>query len=174
MMDNCKLCDIQVSLNSDIFLRNLLRELTGTLETVIGLEEAAGFISLVGQHIGEWMNEEYHSALDAKPFSKKQVGEILVDLKDRIHGDFHIASSDEQKIVLENSRCPFGDKVLDRPSLCMMTSNVFGTITAENLGYAKVCLNKTIAAGDPGCNVTIYTVQTDDSDACEGREYFKS
>jgi len=31
-------------------LRKLLRELAGTLPDVLGLDEAAGFISVVGQH----------------------------------------------------------------------------------------------------------------------------
>ena len=34
----------------------------------------------------------------------------------------------EDRIVLGNRRCPFGEKVLGRPSMCMMTSNVFGSI----------------------------------------------
>jgi hypothetical protein len=55
----------------------------------------------------------------------------------------------------------------------MMTSNVFGDIAAENLGYAKVVLNKTIAQGDLGCIVTVYLRQTPESDAAPGREYFQ-
>jgi hypothetical protein len=37
-----------------------------------------------------------------------------------------------------------------------MTSNVFGHITAENLGYAEVKLEETIAEGHPGCKVVVY------------------
>ena len=33
--------------------------------------------------------------------------------------------------------------------MCIMTSNVFGAIAAEHLGYAKVELQKTIPKGDP-------------------------
>ncbi len=32
--------------------------------------------------------------------------------------------------------------------MCMMTSNVFGSIAAENLGYAKIELQETVATGD--------------------------
>ena len=46
-------CDAQVELERDVFLRTLVRELSGTLEEVVGLEEASGFISVVGQHMGE-------------------------------------------------------------------------------------------------------------------------
>jgi hypothetical protein len=55
-----------------------------------------------------------------------------------------------------------------------MTSNVFGTVCAENLGYARVCLNKTIANGDQECAVTIHLKQGGSIDQDEGREYFKS
>ena len=34
------------------FLRTLMRELAGTLQDVVGLEEASGFVSVVGSAIG--------------------------------------------------------------------------------------------------------------------------
>ena len=55
----------------------------------------------------------------------------------------------------------------------MMTSNVFGSIAAENLGYAKVVLEQTIAEGDPGCRVVVYLKSTPESNAAQGREYFQ-
>ncbi|MDH5181449.1 MAG: methanogen output domain 1-containing protein [Gammaproteobacteria bacterium] len=168
------LADCDIAIDRDIFLRNLLRELTGTLEEVVGLDEAAGFVSIVGRHIGEWMDVQYRKALNAGELSLPQVGEVLVDLKRRIQGGFAITSIDKEKIVLVNTRCPFGEKVLQRPSLCMMTSNVFGTVTAENLGYAKVCLRETIAQGDQQCQVIIYLQLNETSNQDEGREYFKS
>jgi hypothetical protein len=85
-----------------------------------------------------------------------------------------VIQEDEERIVLGNRACPFADKVLDRPSLCMMTSNVFGVITAENLGYAKVVVEQAIARGDPGCRVVIYLHPTSESEAADGREYFKA
>ena len=79
--------------------------------------------------------------------------------------------SDDEKIVLGNKVCPFGDKVADRPSLCMMTSNVFGTIAAENSGYARVKLEKTIAQGDSQCRVAVYFTESDAIN--DGKEYYK-
>jgi hypothetical protein len=55
----------------------------------------------------------------------------------------------------------------------MMTSNVFGSIAADNLGYSKVVLEKTIARGDPGCRVTVYLQPTPEAENATGREYFK-
>ena len=54
---------VTISLNRDVFLRTLVRDLAGTLENVVGLEEASGFISVVGQRIGEWIDAEYRQAL---------------------------------------------------------------------------------------------------------------
>lgn len=174
MANNKTVSDLVLSIDRDIFLRSLLRELTGTLEEVVGLDEAAGFVSLVGQHIGEWMDADYRKALGTDQLSLQQVSEVLVDLKRRIEGGFYIISVAQDKIVLGNTRCPFGDKVLHRPSLCMMTSNVFGTVSAENLGYAKVCLHKTIASGDKECEVIIHINQNNTAEQDEGREYYKS
>lgn len=164
---------IPISLDRDVFLRTLVRELAGTLEDVVGLNEASGFISVVGQRIGEWIDTEYRQAMGTAQLSQKQVEEVLVDLKRRIQGDFYLIESDESRIVLGNRACPFGDKVLGRPSMCMMTSNVFGTITAQNLGRAKVELQQTIASGAPTCRVVIYLRPSAESDAADGREYFR-
>jgi hypothetical protein len=96
----------------------------------------------------------------------------MVDLKRRIQGDFYIIEESDDKIVLGNRACPFEDKVIGRPSMCMMTSNVFGSIAARNLGYAKVELQQTIAEGHPGCRVVVYLRPTEESAHAEGREYF--
>lgn len=164
--------DMELHLNRDLFLRSLIRELAGTLEDVVGYEEAAGYISLVGQHIGNWMNSLYTGKLGVTALNRSQVLEALIDLKRRIHGNFSIDHQDEERIILHNTTCPFEDMVLDRPSMCMMTSNVFGVITADNLGYAKVSLEETIARRCGQCRVVIYLQPTPAAEAAEGREYF--
>ncbi len=166
--------DFNIQLDRDVFLRTLIRELSGVLEDVVGVSEASGYISVVGQAVGEQLNASYRTSLGADVLTRDQVARVLVDLKRRIQGDFYIIEQDEDKIVLGNRACPFGDKVIGRPSMCMMTSNVFGAITAENLGYAKVGLDQTIANGDPGCRVTVYLTSTPGSEQAPGREYFKT
>jgi predicted ArsR family transcriptional regulator len=165
--------DANITLNRDVFLRNLLRELAGTLEDVVGLQEASGFISVVGQRIGDQINAEYKNSLQVDSLTREQVSDVLVDLKRRIEGDFYILEQNDDKIVLGNRVCPFGDRVLDRPSMCMMTSNVFGAIAADNLEYAKVALNETIARGHGRCVVTVYLKPTEEARQANGREYFK-
>jgi predicted ArsR family transcriptional regulator len=167
------LSDLPVPLDRDVFLRTLLRELAGTLQEVVGLDEASGFVSVVGQRLGDQINGEYKAALGVSGLTRPQLGEVLVDLKRRIQGDFFVIAQDDEKIVLGNRACPFGDKVVGRPALCMMTSNVFGVIAAENLGYAKVVLEAAIARGDAGCRVVVHLEPTKEAEQATGREYFK-
>lgn len=164
--------ELDVGLERDIFLRNLLRELSGTLEEVVGFDEASGFISIVGQQIGDWLNRAYRDELQQEKLNQQQVIDVLIDLKKRIQGDFYLESVDKDKIILGNNCCPFEDKVEGRNSLCMMTSNVFGTISAENLGYAKVCLHETIAKGDKGCKIVVHLEDNDEARVDPGNEYF--
>jgi predicted ArsR family transcriptional regulator len=103
--------------------------------------------------------------------SRDQVRDVLVDLKRRIEGDFFVIEENEDRIGLGNRRCPFAEKVIGRPSMCMMTSNVFGHITADNLGYGKVELRETIAQGAPECRVVLYLRPTAEAMAAPGREY---
>lgn len=164
---------VPLALSRDDFMRDLIRELAGTLEDVVGLEDASGYISVVGQIIGEKIDSSYRHALAVDRLDRTQVADVLVDLKRRIQGQFFVIEESDEKIVLGNHRCPFGDKVLNRPSMCMMTSNVFGHITAENLGYAKVSLEQTIAAGAAGCRVVVYLKGTPEASNATGREYVR-
>jgi predicted ArsR family transcriptional regulator len=162
--------DCAVPLERDVFLRTLIRELSGTLQDVVGLEEAAGFISIVGQTMGSQIDLMYREALGTRRLTREQVAAVLVDLKRRIKGGFYIIEQTDDHIVLGNTQCPFEEKVVGRPAMCMMTSNVFGVIAAENLGYARVEVQEAIALGHPGCRVVVHL--RNDGGAGPGREYF--
>ena len=147
--------DAPIDRNRDVFLRQLLRELAGVLESSVGLEAAEGFVSLVGGRIGDAMNTDYRETAGVDVLDARQVAGALVDLKRRIDGGFRVERIDDDAITLINDACPFGEYVADRPSLCMMTSNVFGRIAADNLGYARVVLSETIARGADHCRVEV-------------------
>ncbi|GAB5546234.1 MAG: methanogen output domain 1-containing protein [Sandaracinaceae bacterium] len=166
------LAHLPVLLERDIFLRKLLRHLSGAIEDVVGLDEASGLVSVVGRQMGEEMDGQYREALQVASLDRGQVADVLVDLKARIQGDFYVISQDDEKIVLGNRACPFGELVAGRPALCMMTSNVFGSIAAANLGWAKVELEETIADGADGCRVVVYLKDSGAARAADGREYF--
>ena len=161
-----------VELDRDRFLRSLLRELAGTLQDVVGLDEASGYISVVGGAIGEQIDAAYRRAINVESLNREQVTAVLVDLKRRIEGDFYVIEEREDRIVLGNRRCPFGEFVKGRPSLCMMTSNVFGFIAAQNLGYARVDIEESIAAGHGGCRVVVHLRPSDEREP-NAREYFR-
>lgn len=165
------LATVNVPLERDVFLRTLIRHLSGALEDVVGLNEAAGFISIVGQRMGDEIAATYKTALAVARLDREQVRDVCLDLKRRIQGDFYVISEDEEKIVFGNRACPFGDKVIGRNALCMMTSNVFGTIAADNVGYGKVVLEETIAKGDAGCRVVLYLKRSAAAQQADGREY---
>jgi predicted ArsR family transcriptional regulator len=160
----------ELRLERDVFLRQLVRELSGSLQDVVGIAEASGYISIVGQAIGEQINDQYCSALSLERLSRADVAQVLVDLKRRIQGDFYIIEENEDRIVLGNRACPFGEFVAGRPAPCMMTSNVFGHIAAENLGYARIEIDQAIARGDSQCRVTVHLRPQEDA---TGREYFR-
>jgi predicted ArsR family transcriptional regulator len=167
--------NLEIERDRDQFLRELLSELSGVLETVVGLENASGFISMVGARMGDAMNAEYCAALGHDVLSVEEVAAALVDLKLRIKGGFSIETLDTDKIVLVNNRCPFGEYVKGRPSLCMMTSNVFGRIAAENLGYAEVMITEAIARGDRRCRVVVSLIPNAlEARDSECREYYGS
>ena len=165
---------LSVPLDRDLFLRKLVRHLSRALQDVVGLEEAAGFVSIVGQRMGDEIGDAYRAALDTSRLDRQAVRDVCLDLKRRIEGDFYIIEEDDEKIVFGNRACPFSEQVVGRGALCMMTSNVFGTIAAQNLGYGKVVLQETIANGDGRCRVVLYLKRTAASEAADGREYLRA
>lgn len=158
--------------SKDVFMRTVLRELTGVLEQTVGEREAEAYINYVGLALGRAINATYREAFSVLRLDPMQVASTLIDLKARIDGKFSIESMDSERIVLVNAACPFGEKVIGRPSLCRMTANVFGFVAAENLGYARVEIPESIARGDGGCRVIISLAKPEAPAATSETEFF--
>ncbi len=161
-----------VDFDRDQFLRWLTGDIAGKLESVLGLEEASGYLSLVGDSMGSRLLEEYRAERGSESWDLEEVSEVLVDLKRRIDGGFVVESITDDEIIFHNSRCPFGDVVTGHPSMCMMTSNVFGRITAEQFGQARVELEETIADGDGRCVVRVSLDLDKPPQREDARDYF--
>ena len=161
-------------IEKDAFMRLVLRELAGLLERTVGEPEAEAYVNYVGMSLGRQLNEDYRSCFQTEQLDVQHVAATLVDLKARIDGGFSIDSMDDEKIVLVNTACPFGEMVIGRPSLCRMTANVFGHIAAENLGYARVRIDEAIARGDSGCRVIVAFAEGTAPILPEDSEFFKS
>ena len=172
-MDRTRFDKADIPFDGSSFVRRLVHELTDVLQEVIGPQEARGFIALVGARIGDAFNTAYRRAVGNRALSREEAVDAMVDLKRRVGGDFYLIAQSDPEILLGNRRCPFGEAVKGRPALCMMTSNVFGRIAAENLGYAKVAVEESIAEGAPRCQVRVLLEASKRLDSVAGREYFR-
>jgi hypothetical protein len=161
---------LPVPLDRDIFLTSLMGELAGTLEEFVGADDAWGFISKASERVGEQINADYRAALAVPELPRARVSEVLVDVCRRIAGGFEVDDEDEERIVLVNRACSCGAA---RPGMCTMTARVLGVIVAENLGYARVVLDRTTVDRVPACRVTIYLDSSSETAVQGGREYFK-
>lgn len=131
-------------------------QLAQALELTYGPVAAENAVSAVGTIVGSRIEEEYRRARAlADRLSPRQMADLFVTLKAAIGGDFHIVHADEERVVLGNSHCPFGEAVRRAPSLCGMTSSVFGGIAQRNAGHGAVTLEQRIAVGDPQCRVVV-------------------
>ena len=82
---------LEIFLERDIFLRTLIRELAGTLQNVVGLEEVSGFISVVGQAMGQQIDRSYKSVLKVSQLSREQVTQVLLDSGEAVANDRMLA-----------------------------------------------------------------------------------
>lgn len=139
------------------FLLALAVQLARAVERQEGPTSAQEAVSFVGVSVGQQMEAEYRRARGtADRLTADQLADCLVRLKAGIGGDFYVIEASDDRIVLGNRRCPFGDDVQRAPSLCRMTSSVFGGIAARNHGAASVVLEERIAVGDPECRVVVH------------------
>lgn len=158
-----------LELPRDAFFADVVGELAGALEDVIGLEDAAGFIAMVGNRIGDDLSRRY-GEIGFPQETGEDIGRMCVDLKNQISGSFEVEEVTDDQVTFTNCDCPFGNRVNGRPSLCMMTTNVFGRIAANATGYARVHLSESIAAGHDRCRVTVSLKPDDDAN---GHEFFR-
>lgn len=162
-----------INLDRDLFMRRLIASLGHLNEGILGSDVAGAYIMNVGLSMGAAIEEQYKRfwGID-RPFTLDEYAHVIVDLKQKIHGNFSIVSKDPEKVVVQTTSCPFDMLVRQSPSLCFMTSSVFGGIAARNFGYAKVALQKRIAMGDDGCYVVVHLRHTPEAEASLGKEYF--
>jgi anti-sigma regulatory factor (Ser/Thr protein kinase) len=139
------------------FLRALVVQLSQVVEANHGPDAAEAAIAQVGTDIGGQMEKEFRLAeAVVGRMTPEQLGHCFVRLKHAIDGGFTVVEATAERIVMENTRCPFGESVLRAPALCRMTSSVFGGIAARNSpGDVAVLLEERIAVGDPGCRVVV-------------------
>ncbi|NNE95665.1 MAG: hypothetical protein HKN24_06520 [Acidimicrobiales bacterium] len=140
------------------FLRALTVELAHLVDIEHGPVASERLITGVGGSVGGHMEDAYRAdrSLEGR-LRPEQIADLYVGLKSAIGGDFYVVSIDDERIVLGNRKCPFGDAVKHAPSLCRMTSSVFGAIAARNSdSEVAVHLEERIAVGDPECRVVVW------------------
>lgn len=147
--------EVPVALDLERFLGLIVKALSTTLEDTVGAREASGFISLVGLAVSDEIQTEYVRANGSRRLDRRAISGALIDLKRRIGGDFYVIEDNNERIVLGNRRCPFGDLAKACPTLCTVTSHVFGHMVAESQGYGRVTLADTIARGADRCRIVI-------------------
>ncbi len=140
------------------FLRALVVQLANAVEAQQGPDAAQRAIGQVAADIGGQMELEYRQATGTtgSTLSAEQIADCVVRLKAAIGGSFRVVDVTDERIVLVNGHCPFGPDVRRSPSLCRVTTAVFGGIAARSTGRAAVTLEERIAVGDPGCRVVIH------------------
>ena len=157
------------------FLRALVVQLARTIELHDGPAGAEAAVAQVGADVGGQMEDEFRLATEVVGrMSPAQMAACFVRLKHAIDGGFYVIEANESRIVLGNRRCPFGDAVRLAPSLCRMTSSVFGGIAARNSEHsASVLLEERIAVGDPGCRVVVELDPDDERPSRASHRYVK-
>lgn len=152
------------------FLASTIHHLAHTLETVAGVEEAEAFLSTVGAELAQELSDDQNTQPGGEPSASQALSQRLIGVETGIGAAFELVEQEENRIVLENHSCPFGQQIVGTRSVCMVTANLLGHLASKDTGYAKIHLEKTIARGDRMCRVN---VSLDENDR-PGLEYFSN
>lgn len=156
VLPNLAEADAHGTFGKESFLRALVVQLSQVVDQQHGPTVAQAAVAQVGTDVGGQMEAAYRAAEQITDrLTPEQMAECYVRLKHAIDGGFYVIEANEERVVLGNTACPFGDAVQRSPSLCRMTSSVFGGIAARNAGGATVTLETRIALGDPQCRVVV-------------------
>jgi predicted ArsR family transcriptional regulator len=130
-------------------------------------------VAQVGIDVGGQMEAEFRAAERiVGRLTPEQLARCYVRLKHAIDGDFSVLEVSDDRIVLVDHRCPFGTVVQHAPSLCRMTSSVFGGIAARNTDAgAAVLLEELIAVGDPVCHVVVHLTEPPPAERSQTHRY---
>src|ERR1700743_3042728 len=116
-----------IVLDRDLFLRRLIASLGHLNEGILGSDLTGAYIMNVGLSMGAAIEEEYKQFWNIdRSFTLDEYAHVIVDLKQKIQGNFSLVSKDATKVVVRTTSCPFDALVRQSPSLCFMTSSVFG------------------------------------------------
>lgn len=151
-----KLWYVPVTLNKQGYFNDMLLKLGSEFHD----EASKKRVKKAAIRVAKKIEETYKKFYGVIKLNFPQVIDSLVDSQRKIGGNFVVVERTEDVIILKNTRCPFGDKVKNKSSLCATTSALCGVITARNLGYSKVVLKKTIAKGSNECLIHIYLKKT--------------
>jgi anti-sigma regulatory factor (Ser/Thr protein kinase)/predicted ArsR family transcriptional regulator len=144
------------TMDREAFLRTLVVELALAAEETNGPNVAQAMVARVGSTIGSQVEREYRESIAVSgPLTPHQIAECYTQLKTSVGGAFFVADLATDRIVLGNTRCPFGAAVSAQPALCRITSSVLGGIAARSSGTAVVSLEERIAVGDPECRIAV-------------------
>ncbi|MGR8935083.1 MAG: sigma 54-interacting transcriptional regulator [Gammaproteobacteria bacterium] len=139
------------------FLQTFILELMHACEQEGG-DYCESLIERIAKSAGRYFEQSYRSEFGKTGnLNRENYIDLILGLKNRIGGNFSLASSEPGTVTVVNNRCPFGEGVTNFPELCRMTSSVFGGIAARNFGYAKVEIKHSIARKHGGCEVCIHT-----------------
>ncbi len=149
-----------------------LAECARLLEKIAGREEAELVLGRVFNDVAKRVEESFGwSRGDNKPTLDETVQNLL-----RITHDwgasFAVRSKTEDRILLSSTQCPFGAGAIGCRSLCTWSSALWGGTLARAFGYASVSVDKSIAAGDGQCELTISLRPTGGTKNANEVEYF--
>ncbi|WP_186418234.1 methanogen output domain 1-containing protein [Bosea sp. CS1GBMeth4] len=162
---------LDIDFDDHVLSDALVAGMAELLETIAGPEDACAYVSSIAARLGADIEKQYKAALNVQHLNRNQLVAVLIDLKNRAGGGFSLTEQDEDRLVFGNRACPLGKAASNHPSLCMLTSNIFGRMTANAVGYAAVDLERTIARGDSDCRVVVHLRRT--ALEPDTREYFR-
>jgi predicted ArsR family transcriptional regulator len=147
---------LKLELDREKMLSECVRAFGVMIEDVVGADDARGYVSIVGERIGEFVAAEIAKGVDFESLSIDQTADLLVEVQNLLGGCFDVEVQNGHQIRLTNTQCPYSTQYAGRQSLCTLTSSIMGTVASMCNGQARVQLLETIAQNGACCRAVVH------------------
>ena len=126
----------------------------------------------IGAKIGRDVASEYQRTHTVgRPFSREDFVRCIEHLGESWGCGYRKVEEETDRIEFCVGTCPLADAATQYPDICELENGIFGGIAGDELGFAKVCVNRSNGASPKYCRILVHITQTKRNLAAEGSVY---
>jgi hypothetical protein len=114
----------------------------------------------VGIAFGQEVSQSYREFFNLRRLSPEYLPGLIFEVSYKTGGGFMLYRTFEGGVVMQSTRCPLPGALWGNAGLCEACKGCVAGVVADNTGYAKVHLAKSLMRGFKSCLMVVYFEKT--------------